>query len=220
MIGAAVGVGAGVSLANRSQSAESLYSSSTSALSTTSLSPASTSLTMSSTPTPTTTQSTTVSTTSIVGPSTTLYRDCPSSDNTLHDITLGDKTYTFRKFCNTVLLTIGDNSLVNQATTDLNTCINKCALYNHQNASEIATGDPAWYVPLLLPLPSFPLSQPARHLADIALCCISNTVCWWNNVDVQLPGQCWGFVTQNSSAGEFQFEQQVICDSAGWINES
>ncbi|KAL2285649.1 hypothetical protein FJTKL_07667 [Diaporthe vaccinii] len=193
MIGAAVGVGAGVSLANRSQSAESLSSSSTSALPTTSLSPASTgsSLIMSSTPTPTTTQSTTVSTTSIVGPSTTLYRDCPSSDNTLHDITLGEKTYTFRKFCNTVLLTIGDNSLVNQATTDLNTCINKCALYNHQNASEIAAGDPA-----------------------------CNTVCWWNNVDVQLPGQCWGFVTQNSSAGEFQFEQQVICDSAGWINES
>lgn len=167
MIGAAVGVGVGVSIANRSQSAESSSSSSTSALSTTSDPPASTgsSLIMSSTPTPTTTQSTSVTTTSIVGASTTLYRDCPSSDNTLHDITLGEKTYTFRKFCSTVLLTIGDNSLVNQATTDLNTCINKCALYNYQNASEIAAGDPAWYVPLLLPLPFFPLS----HLRGISL---------------------------------------------------
>lgn len=167
MVGAAVGVGVGVSLANRSQSVESPSASSTSALSTTSISPDSTgsSLMIGGTPTSTTTQSISVSTTSIVGPSTTLYRDCPSSDNTLHDITLGERTYTFRKFCSTVLLTIGDNSLVNQPTTDLNTCINKCALYNHQNASEIAAGDPVWYVPSLLPLSSFPL----LHLCGISL---------------------------------------------------
>lgn len=52
----------------------------------------------------------------------------------------------FRKFCSTVLLTMGENDLVNQPTTDLNTCINKCALYNHNNASEIAAGDSPWYV--------------------------------------------------------------------------
>lgn len=54
----------------------------------------------------------------------------------------------------------------------------------------------------------------------LALRRTSNTVCWWNNVDVASPGECWGYTTQNSSSGEFQFEKQLICDAAGWINES
>lgn len=195
IVGAAVGVGVGVSLARRPQSAElGSPPSPTSFVSTSSTSSVSTSLSSSASvvPTTTTTQSTSVTTTSIVGPSSTLYRDCPSSNNQLHDVTLGSKTYMFRKFCNTVLVSSSnDNTLVNLDTSDLNTCINRCALYNDENGSKIAaSGKPC------------------------------NTVCWWNSLDTQLPGRCWGFTTRNSSAGDFQFEQNVICDSAGWINES
>jgi hypothetical protein len=150
IVGAAVGVGVGVSLARRSQSVESSPASSNPSNPPASTSPITTSLssiaTSSFTHTTTTLQSTPVTTTPIVGPSSTLYRDCPSSENTIHDITLGSKTYMFRKFCNTVLVTISNgNNLVNQATTDLNTCINKCALYNDANAAEIAAGDKPWY---------------------------------------------------------------------------
>lgn len=48
----------------------------------------------------------------------------------------------------------------------------------------------------------------------------SNTVCWWNTFDAQYPGACWGFATANSTTGQFQFEANVICDSAAWINEA
>lgn len=103
IVGAAVGVGVGVglSISNRSQStgssSESSASSSTTAPS--SLGVVSTSLSASASDAPTTTsaQSTSVTTTNVVGPSSTLYRDCPSSDKTLHDITFGNDTYVFRK---------------------------------------------------------------------------------------------------------------------------
>ncbi|KAK2602129.1 hypothetical protein N8I77_008687 [Diaporthe amygdali] len=145
IVGAAVGIGIGVSIANRSRSTESLSSSSTSA-SASSISTASTSLVTTSpssstsdTPTTTSAQSTSVTTTSVVGPSATLYRDCPSSDETLYDITLGDKEYMFRKYCSTTMVATGD-VLVSKYTADLNTCINQCAEYNYNNSTEIAAG--------------------------------------------------------------------------------
>ncbi|KAG6357059.1 hypothetical protein INS49_014936 [Diaporthe citri] len=199
IVGAAVGVGVGVSISNRSQSTESSSASPafSSTTTPTSLGVVSTSLSSSASDAPTITsaQSTTsVTTTDVVGPSSTLYRDCPSSDKTLHDVTFGNDTYVFRKFCSTVLVSIrGENdNLVSTPSTNLNSCINECAKYNYKSASEIASGK-----------------------SDAC-----NTVCWWNNFNTQYPGQCWGFTTQNSSAGEFQFETQLICDSAGWINET
>lgn len=160
VLGAAVGVGVGVGLAvsNRSQSAESSSESpaSTSTTSPTSLGVVSTSLSASisasasDAPTTTSAESTSVTTTDVVGPSSTLFRDCPSSDKTLHDVTLGNDTYVFRKFCSTVLVATGDN-VVSTPTADLNSCINQCAKYNYNSASEIDSGENAvWYVILSL----------------------------------------------------------------------
>lgn len=159
IVGAAVGVGVGVSLAQRSQSAEGSAEgsaeestgSSTSFVSPATTSPVSTSLSSSSSSIPTTTtiQSSSVTTTSIVGPSSTLYRDCPSSDKEIYDVTLGSKSYSYRKFCSTVLMTISTKSndnLLAEDTTDLNGCINKCALYNDENSSGIANGERPWCV--------------------------------------------------------------------------
>lgn len=155
IVGAAIGIGAGVglSISNRSQSTENSSASSASSSTTTATSlgvvststsaSASASSSSSSAPTTTSAQSTSVTTTQVVGPSSTLYRDCPSSDNTIHDVTLGDETYMFRKFCSTVLVSIrGDNdNLVSTPTSDLNSCINQCAKYNYESASDIASGD-------------------------------------------------------------------------------
>lgn len=171
IVGAAVGIGVGVSLARRSESVDSSSPSSTSVMSPASTSPISTGLSSSAsvTPTTTTTQSTSVTTTSIVGPSSTLFRDCPSSDNTTHDVTLGSKTYIYRKFCNTVLTGNKNGvSIVNQATIDLNTCINRCALHNDENASEIAAGDTnPWYGFYFLHLPFLYSFASPEHFADI-----------------------------------------------------
>lgn len=150
IVGAAVGVGVGVglSISNRSQSAQSSSESaaSTSTTNPTSLGVVSTSVSASAsasdTPTTTTAESTSVTTTDVVGPSSTLFRDCPSSDKTLHDVTLGNDTYVFRKFCSTVLVATGDN-VISTPMADLNSCINQCAKYNYNSASEIDSGESA-----------------------------------------------------------------------------
>lgn len=81
------------------------------------------------------------------GPTSTLFRDCPSSDETVHEVTYGNDTYMFRKFCNTVLLT---NGLLDVGATikgDLDSCINECARHNYQKSSEIESGKTEkWYV--------------------------------------------------------------------------
>ncbi|KAI0531644.1 hypothetical protein GGR58DRAFT_508264 [Xylaria digitata] len=49
-----------------------------------------------------------------------------------------------------------------------------------------------------------------------------NAVCWrntdqLNNIN-QIPGQCFGYTILNTSAG-FAFTDEVLCDSAAWINQ-
>lgn len=159
IVGGAVGGGIAASRVNdRAQSGHSPSSSTTSSLSPTSTTlvpdSAASSQSTTHTATPTTSKaSTSVTTTSIVGPSQTLYRDCPSSEGTLYDVTFGDSTYMFRKFCNTVLVTLGYDNVVTGTTTDLDSCINKCATYNYQNPDGTPSNGTAWYVGFLLSHP-------------------------------------------------------------------
>lgn len=157
-----IGVGVGVSISNRSQSAEGSSAEGSSASDTsptTTTSPASLGVTSttttagslssgtSQTPTTTSAQSTSVTTTEVVGPSSTLFRDCPSSDETVHEVTYGNDTYMFRKFCNTVLLTNGVLDAGATIKTDLDSCVNECARHNYQNSAEIESGETdKWYV--------------------------------------------------------------------------
>ncbi|KAL1845342.1 hypothetical protein Daus18300_014564 [Diaporthe australafricana] len=195
IVAAAVGGGVGGSIATRnkavSTSSEEPISSTTgtTAASTTETAAASTSETA----TATTTTSASVTTTEVVGATSTLYRDCPSSNETLYSVDFGSTgSYIYRKFCSMSIVDNGVN-LVNTPTTSLDACINLCAAYNMENATEIASG----------------ASQPC------------NSVCWRNGfTDNDWPGQCFGATTQNSSSTGWKLDNtETICDSAGWINQ-
>jgi hypothetical protein len=150
------------------------------------------------TPTPTSAQSSTsVTTTSIVGPSSTILRDCPSSNGTLYDITLGDTKMTFRKACETSFLNAnGIDNVVGKPVKSLNECIDSCAAFNISNRTQIAAG-------------------------TNKLC---NAVCWRNTFDKTndwTGGMCFGFTTQNSSSTfRYRMPAETICDSAALINQA
>lgn len=180
VIGAAVGGGVGGALSNRSSASASASAS------------ASSSSGVSSTaPTPTEPSSVSVTTTTLVGPTQTLLRDCPSSDNTLYEVSFGADQFEFRKMCSIKLAGNGDN-VVSVKTANLDDCINRCANYNNENRTEIASGSSG----------------------------VCNAVCWRHSLSSDWPGQCFGFSTQNSSTGGFSIDTSgVECDSAGWINQ-
>jgi hypothetical protein len=150
------------------------------------------------TTTPTSAQSTAdVTTTSVVGPSRTLLRDCPSANNTLYDVTHGDTTMSFRKACGISFVNDGRvNTVKGTVVTSLNDCIDLCAAYNINNKTQIASG-------------------ASR---------ICNSVCWRNTFEKinDLPGgMCFGFTSQNSS-GTFSYAlpAETRCDSAALINQA
>ncbi|OAA77729.1 hypothetical protein LEL_04552 [Akanthomyces lecanii RCEF 1005] len=147
--------------------------------------------TSSTTPTPSTQESVTlVTSTESVSPTQTLYRDCPSSNNTIYNA-VGSSSYQFRKICGRSFKQPPVN-VVNQAVASLNDCIDLCAAYNVNNKTEIAAGK----------------SSPC------------NSVCWRNSAtDPDFPGQCFGSTIFNSTAG-FQTRDEVICDSGAWINQN
>jgi hypothetical protein len=89
-------------------------------------------------PTPTTSDSTSsLTTTPVVGPSTTLLRDCPSSNDTLYTINPG-APMTFRKICGTTFLNaINGTNVVETTMSTLNDCINPCGTYNEANKADI-----------------------------------------------------------------------------------
>jgi hypothetical protein len=140
--------------------------------------------------------STTVTTTSIVGPSSTLLRDCPSSNSTLYDVTLGETTMSFRKACsNSFVNANGIDNAFGRPVASLNECINLCAAYNVNNKTQIQRGSSR----------------------------ICNAVCWRNTFDKinDWPGgMCFGFASQNSS-GSFRYKtpDETRCDSAALINQ-
>ncbi|KAI0808704.1 hypothetical protein GGR55DRAFT_679925 [Xylaria sp. FL0064] len=113
-------------------------------MSASSKSPASTSsaTTSSSSPTPTT-STPTVSTSTVVLPTTTLLRDCPSSNGTLYDVTYGSgEPLIFRKYCTAGFQHVLNGvDVLNKPTQSLDDCINACVNYNDTNKTAIATGN-------------------------------------------------------------------------------
>lgn len=195
VVAGAVGGGVGGALASKSSNSDNNTSNEGigAAQSSTSLQSAASSTT----PTPTSAEpSTSISRTSIVGPSSTIVRDCPSSNNTLYDVTLGDSKMTFRKACAISYLNAnGIDSVVARPMKSLDDCINACATYNINNRTQIASGSNR----------------------------ICNAVCWRNTFDPinDWPGgMCFGYTSQNSS-GTFKFRTpaETRCDSAALINQ-
>lgn len=188
VVAAAVGGGVGGALATRKSSEPSTSSNDSSSTQT------------SATPTSSTQA---ISTTTITGPTNspqpTLLRDCPSSNNTLYSVTYGSTSYQFRKLCNDAYLNVnGVSAPVQGVVKSLDECINKCAIYNQNNRTEIEAGrDP-----------------------------VCNSVCWRNTFDSRNDwegGHCFGFTTSNSTVdGQTQFRitgTGDICDSAALIDQ-
>jgi hypothetical protein len=178
VIGAAVGGGVGAAVSHKSSSSNTKANSTT--------------------PTPTTSDSSpSLTTTPVIGPSATLLRDCPSSNNTLYTVSPNSANpQTFRKLCDTTFTNaISDPSsqnVVNTKTTSLDDCIGLCGTYNEANKTGIA--------------------------ANQDLVC--NAVCWRNGfAGDDFPGNCFGFTTLNSTGGGFETNQEIICDGAGWIDQ-
>lgn len=117
IIGAGVGGGVGGVLASHSSSNPKSSSSSGSATSF-----ASSTSTITPTQTTSTNQAASITTTEIVGPTSTLYRDCPSSNDTLYSVSFGSDEYIYRKYCSISLVDDGTN-VVNEATTDLDSYV-------------------------------------------------------------------------------------------------
>ncbi|KAL2786086.1 hypothetical protein BJX66DRAFT_313493 [Aspergillus keveii] len=152
-------------------------------------------------PTPTTTATPTLSETSITASRGTindetviLYRDCPSSNNTLYSIEIDTTTYQFRKECNAHVVHEGQYpNLVRQVAASLNDCMNLCAMYNYLNT----TTD-----------------------TDLDFAC--SAVCWRNGFEGNdWPGVCFGYpgLDQESEVpGGFLIEPDTLCDSAVWVN--
>jgi hypothetical protein len=130
----------------------------------------------SSTPTPTSDPPrSNVTTTSIVGPSSTILRDCPSSNDTLYDVTIDNTNMSFRKECDTSFVNMnGIQNYVGKPVKSLNACIDLCAQYNYVNRTQIQAGTN-----------SICNAVSRRNTYDM--------VNDWNG------GMCFGFTSQNSS---------------------
>ncbi|TVY83311.1 hypothetical protein LSUE1_G001550 [Lachnellula suecica] len=151
----------------------------------------------STTPSPTTSGMTTeapsiaLTTTQLIGPTTTLLSDCPSSNNTIFDVSFGaGQDMLLRKFCANDLSSDA-SAIINQPTESLDDCISACAKYNYDNRTEIQGGSSN----------------------------VCNNVCWRNSPTDSngQPGQCFGSTAPNIS-GTFAFSGGTNCDSAAWIN--
>ncbi|OQO10867.1 hypothetical protein B0A48_04168 [Cryoendolithus antarcticus] len=197
LVGAGVGAGVGVSVRSRqpSQSATTtIVTSSVPVESTRSTSlPALT--TAATTPDASVTTSTpSLTTTQVPEGTSTLLRDCPSSNNTLYSYPSPEAPMVFRKFCEKAMYAIAGTFEINQRTASLDECIGLCAEYNVQNKAQIAK------------------SQSP----------ICNAVCWRNgNAPNDFPGQCFSWQTTNSSDGNFAFGagNPINCDSGTLINQ-
>jgi hypothetical protein len=150
-----------------------------------------------STPTPSPTSIQSFSTTTIVGATATILRDCPSSNNSLYTVNSSGMTQQFRKVCNAIFVNaVGSDAMVMLPFATLNDCIAQCARFNFNHRSEIKLG-----------------TSPR-----------CNSVCWRNDVtkrDRWPGGQCFGWTTSNGTTGDYQYRAtedpklpSTICDSA------
>lgn len=190
VIGAAVGGGVGGSLSKQystddaATAAATEQDNSSSSEASSSLSPTS------ATPTPSST-SIQITTTEIVGPTQTLFRDCPSSNDTIYDA-IGSVQLQFRKLCSNSYVDFGD-AVVGEKANSLDDCIDMCAMHNINNRDKIEAGGGDY----------------------------CGTVCWRNTFDTDFPGQCFGSaMAGNATDGGFRVSKdpEVICDSGAWIN--
>ncbi|KAI8938334.1 hypothetical protein NX059_005985 [Plenodomus lindquistii] len=153
----------------------------------------------SATPSPTSSAAS-VTTTTLVGPKSTILRDCPSSNNTIYSVTTGDTIMQFRKACEVSYLNAnGMANSVGGVTKTMDDCINLCAAYNISNRTQIAQGKNR----------------------------VCNSICWRNTFDSRndwAGGQCFGFTTQNTTSnGEsvwrYNMPAETRCDSAALMNQ-
>ncbi|MCJ1409995.1 hypothetical protein MMC19_004080 [Ptychographa xylographoides] len=141
---------------------------------------------------PTTTSTPPISTSTIVSATSTLLRDCPSSNDTTLTVTLGAASLSFLKNCSTAYSaskSVNEN-FVNQPTTSLDDCIALCAQWNI-NDHVSTSGEPQ----------------------------TCDAVCWRNGfAGDDYPGQCFGFAVavEGDSAAT---ANDTRCDSALWINQ-
>lgn len=130
----------------------------------------------------------------VSGTPVTLYRDCPSSNDSLYSVQYSSTTYEFRKLCNTVFVvssSVQNANWVNQPTSSLNDCINLCTGWNENNVT--------------------------KGNADK----VCSAVCWrYGFEDDDLPGQCFGYTSNNASSGGFSAQMDDLCDAAAWINQT
>jgi len=194
VIAAAIGGGVGGSLAGKkgssaspvavSQSADAAAATFNASIASSSSIPS----TITAAPTPTKS----IVTTSTAYGSTTLFPDCPSSNDTLYRAANND-AFLYRKICADAYLNADNGfSSVNEQSRSLDECINLCAAYNIKEQDDISSG-----------------AKP-----------VCNAVCWRATIqDDDYPGQCFGFRTQNSSS-HFVLSGDSRCDSAAWVNQS
>lgn len=83
------------------------------------------------------TTSTAVEATAVVGPSSTLWRDCPGANDTVYTATKTDQQY--RKLCNSLYYGVKGN-IINERTASLNDCIDTCAAWNVEAEANITAG--------------------------------------------------------------------------------
>ncbi|KAH8689005.1 hypothetical protein BGW36DRAFT_76062 [Talaromyces proteolyticus] len=183
---AALGGGLGGGLSHRAQNTEQQQTSNPST-STTSTSSTSMSSTTSSAANP----SVMAAVGTIDGQPVTLYRDCPSANDTQYSFQIDSTTYKFRKLCNMqAQVTQQHTAYVNQRTGSLNDCINLCATWNENNVTKSNAGQ------------------------------VCSSVCWRNGFENDdFPGQCFGYTGNNISApGGFDLQVDNTCDSGIWVN--
>ena len=153
----------------------------------------------SSAPTPTTSQPS-ITTSTLVGPSSTILRDCPSSNYTVYSATFGDTVMQFRKVCgNSIANANGQDNVAGRPVASLNDCINICAEYNVDNRTAITAGTNR----------------------------ICNAVCWRNTFDQinDWPGgMCFAFTTENITVGgqtawKLTSPAETRCDAAALMNQ-
>ncbi|KAH8624815.1 hypothetical protein IG631_20280 [Alternaria alternata] len=140
-----------------------------------------------------------ISTSAIVSPTNssepTVFRDCPSSNNTVHPYCNNIKIYLCRKLCNDVYRNSnGQSNHIEGPVNSLVGCIHMCAKYNHNNHTEV----------------EFNSNKK----------CIS--VCWRNTFGPEndFPREfCFGFTTidimvNGQTAFDLAEDGRNICDSA------
>lgn len=203
VVAGAIGGGVGGALASRSSRTSNNPSTNTERLSdshTTSADAAkSQNIIGSSSVQPSPTLSTTsITATSVVGPTATIIRDCPSSNNSVYSVTTGKAVMQFRKTCEMSYLNVnGDDFSYARVVSTLNECIDLCAAYNINSRDQIQLGKDR----------------------------ICNAVCWRNTFkNNETGGQCYGYTTQNvttdgKSTWRYGIPPETKCDGAALMNQ-